>query len=324
MAVPKETHLETLTTAERILYRKLSDIKNTVECDGIIWQPPGWGMEYWKKGLRFRLASGGKPMHFKELDTDDLRTMMERFEKFVEYMKQQQALDISPPPAPPGPGAVHYVKYAMSKAYRHRITKERADVAKEARVREALEKLSVTREDARTKLDGLEVEEREIIRDGKAQQSKEIKRRLAGRLASLRKDISREESTVRFADRQIGQCKDVLHICKMARIAKTAGLPDADEIIANQVDAELAIEAADAASDATGSVEYDWLDEEAEACMKEFEEPEKDSEKEPEEPEKEPEPETEDVDSEDADAALAEFEADDPTDEKADEAKHTA
>jgi len=267
MAVPKETHLDRLAAAEKILFRKLSDIKTTVESEDIIWQPPGWGMEYWNKGLRFRLASGGKPMHFKELDTEDLRAMMERFDDFVEYVKQQQGLDIEPPPTPPGPGFGHYVKYAASKSYRREI----AEIEKEERVRDALEKLRVTKDDAREKLDGMEKEEKEIIREGKAEKSLDIKRRLAGRLSALRKDISRENSTVQFAGRQIARCEDFLHTRKMARLAGTTGLPDTEEIVENQVEAELAIEAADAAAEAAESVEFDYLDEEAEACMAEFE-----------------------------------------------------
>ncbi len=267
MAVPKETHLDRLAAAERILYRKLSDIKTVVESGGIVWQPPGWGMNYWKKGLRYRLASGSPPVHFKELDTEDLRDMMERFDDYVEYVKQQQGLDIEPPPTAPGPGLGHYIKYAASKSYRREI----AEIEKEERVRDALGKLRATKDDAREKLDELEKQEKDIIRDGKAEKSTNIKRRLAGRLAALRKDISRENSTVQFAGRQIYRCEDFLHTRKMMRLAGTSGLPDTEDIVDNQVEAELAIEAADAAADAAESVEFDYLDEEAEACMAEFE-----------------------------------------------------
>jgi len=267
MAVPKETHLDRLAASEKILFRKLSDIKTTVENDSIVWQPPGWGMEYWRKGLRFRLVGGGDPMHFKELDTEDLRTMMERFDDFVEYVKQQQGLDIEPPPSPPGPGLGHYIKYAALKSYRREV----AEIEKEEKVRDALEKLRVTKDDARAKLDEMEKEEKEIIREGKAEKSVDIKRRLAGRLSALRKDISRENSTVQFAGRQIWRCEDFLHTRKMMRLAGTTGLPNTEEIVDNQVEAELAIEAADAAAEAAESVEFDYLDEEAEACMAEFE-----------------------------------------------------
>lgn len=312
MAVPKETHLERLAAAERILYRKLSDIKTTVESEGIVWQPPGWGMEYWKKGLRFRLASGGDPMHFKELDTEDLRAMMEGFDDYVEYVKQQQGLDIEPPPSPPGPGFGHYLKYAASKNYRREV----AEIEKEEKVRDALEKLRVTKDDAREKLDGMEKEEKEIIREGTAEKSVEIKRRLAGRLSSLRKDISRENSTVQFASRQISRCEDFLHTRKMARLAGTIGLPDTEEIVENQVEAELAIEAADAAAEAAESVEFDYLDEEAEACLAEFETAEETDDV------AETETETDAASAE----AMAEFEVIDNTDDEteADKAKHKA
>lgn len=321
MAVPKETHLERLAAAERILFRKLSDIKSRVEHDGIVWQPPGWGMEYWKKGLRFRLTAGGEATHFNVLDTEDLRAMMEKFDSFVEYVKTQQGLDIEPPPATPGPGLGHYFKTAVSKAYR----KECAEISKEEQVRDALEKLRATRDDAREKLDDLEKQEKAIIKEGKAEKSIEIKRRLAGRLAALRKDISRENSTVQFAARQLSRCEDFLHTRKMARLAGTTGLPDTEDIVENQAEAELAIEAADAAAEAAESVEFDYLDEEAEACMKEFEidAPETDGET------------TAETDTASAEA-LAEFDAvdgdgsADETDETADEApaadkaKHTA
>lgn len=268
MAVPKETHLERLAAAEKILYHKLSDIKNIVECGGIIWQPPGWGMEYWKKGLRLQL--GSKPVHFKELDTDDLRTMMERFDKFVDHVKDEQGLDIEPPPTAPGPGVGHYLKYVASASYRRSI----ADIAMEDRVRNALDQLRATKDEARQKLEDLEKQEREIITEGRAERSVDIRKRLAGRLAQLRKDIKREDSTVKFAARQLGRCEDYLHTKKMARLAGTTGLPDTEEIVENQAEAELAIEAADAAADAAMSVEFDYLDEEALECMKEFDEPE--------------------------------------------------
>lgn len=271
MAVPKETHLERLAAAEKILFKKLSDIRTVVEKDGIVWQPPGWGMEYWDKGLRFRLASGGKPVHFKSLDTEDLRRMMESFDDFVEYVKQQQGLDIEPPPTTPGPGLGHYFKSALSKTYR----RECHEIAKEERVRNALEQLRVTKDEARLKLDDLEKEERAILKEGRAEMNIAIKKRLAGRLASLRKDLSRENSTVQFAARQLSRCEDFLHTRKMARLAGTTGLPNTEEIAENQAEAELAIEAAEAAADAAESVEFDYLDQEAEECLKEFDQPEK-------------------------------------------------
>lgn len=325
MAVPKETHLDRLAVAEKILFRKLSDIKTTVENDKIVWQPPGWGMEYWKKGLRFRLASGGKAMHFKELDTEDLREMMERFDDFVEYVKQQQGLDIEPPPTPPGPGIGHYIRYAASKAYRREV----GEIEKEEKVRAALEQLRVTRDDAREKLDKMELDEKEIIRQGKAEKSAEIKKRLAAKLATLRKEIRRESSTVQFAARQLGRCEDFLHTRKMARLAGTTGLPNTEDIVENQVEAEEAIEAAEAAADAATSVEFDYgIDEETQACLAEFENDPVDT-----------AADTDDAEADDAETdqatteALAEFDVvdgdndnddTDDTDDKADKAKHMA
>ncbi len=332
MAVPKETHLERLLAAERILFRKLSDIKTKVECGGIVWQPPGWGMEYWKKGLRFQLTGGGVPKHFKELDTDDLREMMEKFDKFVEYVKEQQGLDIEPPPVPPGPGVGHYFKSAVSKHYR----RECAEVAKEEKVRNALEQLRVTRDEAREALDAMELKEKEIIRQGRAQKSTEIKKRLAAKLAALRKEISRESSTVQFAGRQLGRCEDFLHTRKIIRLAGATGLPNTEETVENQVEAEQAIEAAEAAAEAASSIEFDYgMDEETQACLAEFEDDPvaADSDAEADDAE------TDDAETDDADTemdqastkALGEFDIvdgdddDDGADDKADDkAKHTA
>ncbi len=106
MAILRETLLKRLAAAEGVFYGNLVNIKGVLESNGIVWHPPSGGDDYWKKGLRYqlteekrlryRLPHGITSACYRDLDTDDLRAMMEKFDAFVEFVQQQHGLDIEP------------------------------------------------------------------------------------------------------------------------------------------------------------------------------------------------------------------------------------
>lgn len=83
-----------LEAAERVLFARLSDIKEKVRCGNVVWQPPGWGMDYWRKGLRF--GDAPNPAHFRELSRDDLHAMVAELDAFAAHVKEEHGLDIEP------------------------------------------------------------------------------------------------------------------------------------------------------------------------------------------------------------------------------------
>ncbi len=83
-----------LEAAERVLFARLSDIKDKVQCGNIVWWPQGWGMDYWKKGLRF--GASPNQTHFRKLSRDDLHAMIAEFDAFAAHVKELHGLDIEP------------------------------------------------------------------------------------------------------------------------------------------------------------------------------------------------------------------------------------
>jgi len=77
--------LQRLKDAEKILYARLANTR--VENGNIVWVPPGWGMAWFDRGLRFRRRE--KLVHFEKLDDEGLHEMMSQFHTFAEHVLEQ-------------------------------------------------------------------------------------------------------------------------------------------------------------------------------------------------------------------------------------------
>ena len=257
MSMTTESHLDRLGRADERLYRKLSNLKRQadqsqpcIEHDGIVWVPPGWGMAYWDKGLRYRAADGGKAIKFRELGPEALHEMVGKFDDFVAFILDKYGVNLEPP-AGPGGGMTHLVKYALSPAYRARMAEE----AKLRKIRDGLEKLEAAKEEAAGKLKELEEKEKELIAQGK-QSSEAARKRLVPRIAQVREDAGREATVIKFADAKMKSMKTALHNTKLTELGQIAGL-DEDELADTQAQAEETKESVERAVLESTSVDFD-------------------------------------------------------------------
>jgi len=241
MSTTTDSHLDRLARAEDRLFRKLSNIKKRkaqhraeVEHDGIVWVPPGWGMDYWEKGLRYRPPDSGEAIKFRQLSPEDLHDMVGKFDGFAAYIKEQFGVDLEPPANPGGGGLGHAVKYVCSPAYR----RELAERAKLAKITAGLEKLDKAKEDAERTLSDLEEQEAKLLEQGKRATSDEVRKRLVPRIKQVRKDAQRAAAIVNFVNAKMESGKTALHNTKLDELGRIAGLPDEDELAESQASAE--------------------------------------------------------------------------------------
>lgn len=262
------THLQRLRDAEKILFRRLAN--EGVENGNIVWVPPGWGMAWFDRGLRFR--KGGKPVHFSKLDGETLREMMSQFPSFIERTLDEQGVNVDPPPREQGPGAVHYLKMATSGRYRGAVRKSE----KVTKTREALKALREKKEEQREALQELEKAEATMLAEGTEaheQGHRTKERRLIGRMKELRRQINRTDTAVKFLGRQIEACETNLHNLQLVELAASVELPDPEELAENEVAAEEAVAATMACADAAADVGIDEdgeLDAEEQGIAAEF------------------------------------------------------
>ena len=262
------THLQRLRDAERVLFKRLAN--EGVENGNIVWVPPGWGMAWFDRGLRFR--KGEKPVHFSKLDGETLREMMSQFPSFIERTLDEQGVNVDPPPKEQGPGAVHYLKMATSGKYRGAVRKSE----KVTKTREALKALREKKEEQREALQELEKVEAAMLAEGTEaheQGHRTKERRLIGRMKELRRQINRTDTAVKFLGRQIEACETNLHNLQLVELAASVELPDPEELAENEVAAEEAVAATMACADAAADVGVDEdgeLDAEEQGIAAEF------------------------------------------------------
>jgi hypothetical protein len=263
MPADETTYLERLHRIERRLFAKLSSIKaKDVECNGIVWVPPGWGMDYWSKGLRFRC--GGEAVRYNKLDTDGLARMIANLGDFSEHVRKKYGLDIEPPPKPPGPGIGHWVKMALSPSYKDEV--RRSEEIKQ--ITEGREKLQAKRDKAVEACQALETEATGIMARGKETPDAIVRKRLAADVLRLHKKIGRQTSIVRFIDAKLEACEIALHNTEMSELAKIGPVTTAEVMADIQVEAEEAAEDMRDALAAADAVDFDTSsDEEAEAAI---------------------------------------------------------
>ena len=124
----------------------------------------------------------------------------------------------------------------------------------------------------------LEEKEAKLLGQGRAGVSVVAKRRLAGQLAQLRKDIRRQNTTANMLNSQINILSTNIHNLTLIQQGQMAQLPDTEELTETAVQAEEMLESLKADADMVGGLEtgLDQVmtgDEELE-ILKEFEAPE--------------------------------------------------
>lgn len=265
MSVTTQSHMERLQQVEARLFRRLSGIKKQkgkdiaeVESQGIVWVPPGWGMGYWEKGLRYR-QGGGDAIKFAELDAEALHEMVGRLEAFVDFVQERYGVNLEPGPSS-GKGVGHLIKYACSKGYREEIKRHERLLA----LTVGMEKLDAAKTDAEGKLKTLEVREAELLDQGKAAKNPEIRGRVIPQIVQVRKDIARELATVSFVNAKTEASKVALHNSRLVALGEIAGLPDAEEMVEAQVMATEAAEQVEAALAGAESVNFDFASDDME------------------------------------------------------------
>jgi len=263
MPADETTYLERLHRIERRLFAKLSSIKaKDVECGGIVWVPPGWGMDYWSKGLRFR--RGGEAVRYNKLDADGLARMVANLGAFSEHVRKTYGLDIEPPPKPPGPGIGHWIKMAASASYRDGIRRDEEI----KQIAEGREKLQARRDKAVETCRALETEAAGTMARGKETPDAIVRKRLAAEILHMHKRIGRQTTIVRFIDAKLEACEIALHNTEMSELAKIGPVTTAEAMADIQVEAEEAAEDMRDALAAAEAVDFDTSsDEEAEAAI---------------------------------------------------------
>lgn len=101
----------------------------------------------------------------------------------------------------------------------------------------------------------LEKKEAQLFEDGKASPSKVAKRRLAGQIAQLRKDISRCNTSAAILSKQINVISTHIHNLELAQAGSVAELPTSEELTEAAVNAEEILEQLGASDALVSSLE---------------------------------------------------------------------
>jgi len=101
----------------------------------------------------------------------------------------------------------------------------------------------------------LEKKEAQLFEDGKASASKVAKRRLAGQIAQLRKDISRHNTSAAILGKQINVISTHIHNLELAQAGSVAELPSSEELTEAAVNAEEILEQLGASDALVSSLE---------------------------------------------------------------------
>jgi hypothetical protein len=101
----------------------------------------------------------------------------------------------------------------------------------------------------------LEKKEEQLIDEGKATPSKVTKRRLAGQIAQMRKDISRCNTSAAILGKQINVISTHIHNLELAQAGSVAELPSSEELTEAAVNAEEILEQLGASDALVSSLE---------------------------------------------------------------------
>ncbi len=101
----------------------------------------------------------------------------------------------------------------------------------------------------------LEGKEADLLKQGRQTQSTVVRRRLAGQLDQLRKDINRENTTANMLSKQIDIISTDIHNLTLIQQGNMAKLPSTEELTENAVQAEEMLETLAADADLVSSLE---------------------------------------------------------------------
>lgn len=101
----------------------------------------------------------------------------------------------------------------------------------------------------------LEQKEEQLRVEGKATASKVSKRRIAGQISRMRKDISRCNTSAALLSKQINVISTHIHNLELAQTSSTAQLPTSEELTEAAVNAEEMLEQLNASDDLVSSLE---------------------------------------------------------------------
>ncbi|MCA9254543.1 MAG: hypothetical protein KDA33_02850 [Phycisphaerales bacterium] len=101
----------------------------------------------------------------------------------------------------------------------------------------------------------LEKKEAKLVEDGKASSSKVTRIRLAGQIESIRKDISRFNTTASMLSKQINIISTHIHNLELSQTGSLAQLPSSDELAEAAVSAEEMLEQLNASDDLVSGFE---------------------------------------------------------------------
>jgi len=101
----------------------------------------------------------------------------------------------------------------------------------------------------------LEKKEEQLRDEGKASNSKVAKRRIAGQISRMRKDISRCNTSAALLSKQINVISTHIHNLELSQTSSTAQLPTSEELTEAAVNAEEMLEQLNASDDLVSSLE---------------------------------------------------------------------
>jgi hypothetical protein len=164
---------------------------------------------------------------------------------------------------------------SLSDRIRNLFSKEGEETRKINELSERRARLSVKLDRMYEEIGQLEKKETQLLEEGKASPSKVAKRRLAGQIAQMRKDISRCNTSAAILGKQINVISTHIHNLELAQTGSVAQLPTSEELTEAAVNAEEILEQLGASDALVSSLEVGMAassmsDDEAE-IMKELE-----------------------------------------------------
>ncbi|HVP13098.1 MAG TPA: hypothetical protein VMV94_18125 [Phycisphaerae bacterium] len=147
------------------------------------------------------------------------------------------------------------VSMSLSDRIRNLFSREGEETRKINELAERRARLSVKLDRMYEEIGKLEKKENELMEEGKASPSKVAKRRMAGQIAQMRKDISRCNTSAAILSKQINVISTHIHNLELAQTGSVAQLPTSEELTEAAVNAEEILEQLGASDALVSSLE---------------------------------------------------------------------
>jgi hypothetical protein len=131
---------------------------------------------------------------------------------------------------------------SLSDRIKNLFSREGEETRKINELSERRARLSVKLDRMYEEIGKVEKKEAQLIEEGKASPSKVAKRRLAGQIAQMRKDISRCNTSAAILSKQINVISTHIHNLELAETGSVAQLPTSEELTEAAVNAEEILE----------------------------------------------------------------------------------